>query len=253
MSQGRVYTCSPFKNRFDDMTATKPTVTGQDLIAPNRSAVEQARFNMIEQQIRPWDVLDTGVLDLLASVHREDYVPIRYRGLAFVDTTVPLGFGEFMWPPRVEGRCLQALELRPADRVLEVGSGSGYLTALIAHQAADVTSYEIHPELARRARNAMINNGIGNADVREACGLAALAAPGARFDVVVLTGSVPLLPDSWFEALEEGGRLFAVVGGAPAMHARLYRKTNGVATAETLFETELAPLQNAPRASGFVF
>ena len=129
-------------------------------VANRRSPIEQARFNMIEQQIRPWDVLDTRVLDLLATVQRERYVPIRYQNLAFVDTEVPLGFDEFMWPPRVEGRCLQALDLKPTDRVLEVGSGSGYLASLIAHQAAHVTSYEINPELARRARNAMLNNGV---------------------------------------------------------------------------------------------
>ena len=222
-------------------------------VANRRSPIEQARFNMIEQQIRPWDVLDTRVLDLLATVQRERYVPIRYQNLAFVDTEVPLGFDEFMWPPRVEGRCLQALDLKPTDRVLEVGSGSGYLASLISHQAAHVTSYEINPELARRARNAMLNNGVNNVEVVQACGVAALDAAADNWDAIVLTGSLPFLPEAWLQRLNDGGRLFAVVGESPAMHAQLHMRVGAAFTVTALFETDLKALHNAPRHSAFVF
>jgi protein-L-isoaspartate(D-aspartate) O-methyltransferase len=220
---------------------------------PKRSPIEQARFNMIEQQIRPWDVLDTRVLDLLAAVPRERYVPIRYQKLAFVDTEVPLGFDQFMWPPRVEGRCLQALQLQPGERVLEVGSGSGYLAALMAGAGANVTSYEIQGELARRARNAIVNNAVENVEIHKGCGIAALNAAADHWDAVVLTGSVPFIPDAWLEQLKDGGRLFAVVGESPAMHARLYTRTGSAVTSVDLFETDMPALENAPHRNAFVF
>ncbi|NBU59886.1 MAG: protein-L-isoaspartate O-methyltransferase [Betaproteobacteria bacterium] len=220
---------------------------------PKRSPIEQARFNMIEQQIRPWDVLDTRVLDLLAAVPRECYVPIRYQKLAFVDTEVPLGFDQSMWPPRVEGRCLQALQLEPGDQALEIGSGSGYLAALMAGAGATVTSYEIHGELARRARNAMANNGVEGVEIHKACGIAALDAAADHWDAIVLTGSVPFIPDRWLEQLKDGGRLFAVVGEGPAMHARLYTRKAGVVTHAHLFETSIPALDNAPHRNAFVF
>jgi len=220
---------------------------------PKRSPIEQARFNMIEQQIRPWDVLDTRVLDLLAAVPRERYVPIRYQKLAFVDTEVPLGFGQFMWPPRVEGRCLQALQLQAGETVLEVGSGSGYLAALMAGAGATVTSYEIQGELARRARNAMLNHGVGGVEILKGCGIAALDAAADSWDAIVLTGSVPYLPEAWLDQLNEGGRLFAVVGEGPAMHARLYTRRGAAVTFTVLFETSLLALDNAPHRNAFVF
>lgn len=220
---------------------------------PKRSPIEQARFNMIEQQIRPWDVLDTRILDLLAAVPRERYVPIRYQKLAFVDTEVPLGFDQFMWPPRVEGRCLQALQLQPGERAMEVGSGSGYLAALMAGTGASVISYEIEPELARRARNAMLNNGVAHVEVVKGCGVAALDAAAEALDAIVLTGSVPFVPEAWLAQLKDGGRMFAVVGEGPAMHARLYTRSTGAVTHVDLFETCLPALENAPRRSGFVF
>jgi len=220
---------------------------------PKRSPIEQARFNMIEQQIRPWDVLDTRVLDLLAATPRERYVPIRYQKLAFVDTEVPLGFDQFMWPPRVEGRCLQALQLQPGERVLEVGSGSGYLAALMAGTGAHVTSYEIEPELARRARNAIVNNGVANVEVHKGCGVAVLHAAADNWDAIVLTGSVPFVPDAWLAQLNDGGRMFAVVGEAPAMHARIYTRVDGVVTHTHLFETDMPALDNAPHRNAFVF
>jgi protein-L-isoaspartate(D-aspartate) O-methyltransferase len=220
---------------------------------PKRSPIEQARFNMIEQQIRPWDVLDTRVLDLLAAVPRERYVPIRYQQLAFVDTEVPLGFDQFMWPPRVEGRCLQALQLRTGERVLEVGSGSGYLAALMAATGASVTSYEIQGELARRARNAIVNNGVERVEVHKGCGVSVLNAAAEKWDAIVLTGSVPFMPDAWLQQLNDGGRLFAVVGESPAMHARLYTRTAGAVTYTHLFETDMPALENAPHRNAFVF
>ncbi len=220
---------------------------------PKRSPIEQARFNMIEQQIRPWDVLDTRILDLLAAVPRERYVPIRYQKLAFVDTEVPLGFDQFMWPPRVEGRCLQALQLQPGERVLEVGSGSGYLAALMAGTGASVTSYEIQGELARRARNAITNNGVERVEVIKGCGIAALDAAADNWDAIVLTGSVPFVPDAWLQQLKDGGRMFAVVGESPAMHARLYTSTAGAVTYAHLFETDMPALENAPHRNAFVF
>ncbi len=220
---------------------------------PKRSPIEQARFNMIEQQIRPWDVLDTRVLDLLGATPRERYVPIRYQKLAFVDTEVPLGFDQFMWPPRVEGRCLQALQLQAGEHVLEVGSGSGYLAALMAGAGAHVTSYEIHGELARRARNAIVNHGVEHVEVHKGCGIAALDAAADNWDAIVLTGSVPFVPDAWLQQLKDGGRLFAVVGEGPAMHARLYTRRADAVTHAHLFETSMPALDNAPRRSAFVF
>jgi protein-L-isoaspartate(D-aspartate) O-methyltransferase len=220
---------------------------------PKRSPIEQARFNMIEQQIRPWDVLDTRVLDLLAATPRERYVPIRYQKLAFVDTEVPLGFDQFMWPPRVEGRCLQALQLQPGERVFEVGSGSGYLAALMAGTGAHVTSYEIHAELARRARNAIVNNGVEHVEVHKGCGVAVLDAAADNWDAIVLTGSVPFVPDAWLQQLNDGGRMFAVVGEGPAMHARLYVRSGDAVTHTHLFETDMPALQNAPHRNAFVF
>ena len=220
---------------------------------PKHSPIEQARFNMIEQQIRPWDVLDTRVLDLLGATPRERYVPIRYQKLAFVDTEVPLGFDQFMWPPRVEGRCLQALQLQAGEHVLEVGSGSGYLAALMAGAGAHVTSYEIHGELARRARNAIVNHGVEHVEVHKGCGIAALDAAADNWDAIVLTGSVPFVPDAWLQQLKDGGRLFAVVGEGPAMHARLYTRRADAVTHAHLFETSMPALDNAPRRSAFVF
>jgi protein-L-isoaspartate(D-aspartate) O-methyltransferase len=220
---------------------------------PKRSPIEQARFNMIEQQIRPWDVLDTRVLDLLAATPRERYVPIRYHKLAFVDTEVPLGFDQFMWPPRVEGRCLQALQLQPGDKVLEVGSGSGYLAALMAAAGGHVTSFEIHGELARRARNAIVNNGVANVEIHKGCGIAVLDAASDHWDAIVLTGSVPFVPDTWLAQLNDGGRLFAVVGESPAMHARLYMRAESSVNHNDLFETDMLALDNAPHRSAFVF
>jgi protein-L-isoaspartate(D-aspartate) O-methyltransferase len=213
--------------------------------------VEQARFNMLEQQIRPWDVLDMQVLDLLNKVKREQFVPPAMRELAFVDMEIPLGHGAYMWQPKMEARALQALKVRHGDSVLEVGSGSGYFTALLAHLALQVTSVEIVPELHALAEKNLAAHHIENVGLE--LGDAARAWPGT-YNVIVLTGSVPVLPESFQNSLNLGGRLFAIVGDAPAMQARLVtRNYSGRFESVTLFETSVAPLQNAQQPERFVF
>jgi protein-L-isoaspartate(D-aspartate) O-methyltransferase len=215
--------------------------------------IEHARHNMIEQQIRPWDVLDQSVLDLLLKLRREDFVPPAHRALAFVDMEIPLGHGQSMWPPRLEARVLQELAIQPGERVLEVGTGSGYFAALLAAQAAEVASVEIIPELAEAARRTLRAHGVANVATHVGDAARDWFDP-AGFDVIVLTGSTPLLPDTWCERLREGGRLFAIVGEAPVMQARLVtRGAAGVARGTTLFETCVTPLINAPQPAAFVF
>jgi protein-L-isoaspartate(D-aspartate) O-methyltransferase len=216
--------------------------------------IEKARFNMVEQQIRPWEVLDPAVLELLFTVRREDFVPAAYRSLAFVDMEIPIGHGELMMSPKMEARILQELAPKAADRVLEIGTGSGYLTALLAHRAAHVTSIEYYEDLSRDAAKRLAQSGIHNVSLKvgDAANHPTPALPaGEQFDVIVLTGSVPEAPRTWFDALAPGGRLLAIVGDAPVMKAILY--TGGAATGRELFETVVAPLINAPHASRFTF
>jgi protein-L-isoaspartate(D-aspartate) O-methyltransferase len=213
--------------------------------------MEQARFNMVEQQIRPWDVLDMQVLDLLSKVKREHYVPPASREMTFMDIEIPLGHGVSMWQPKLEARALQALKLKPRDRVLEVGSGSGYLTALMSHLAEHVTSVEIVPELLAFAEKNLAARHIDNVTLAQ--GDAAQGWPG-EYDVIVLTGSVPVLPEVFKNSLKPGGRLFAIVGDAPAMHAKsITCVAPGVFESVTLFETVVAPLHNALQPERFVF
>jgi protein-L-isoaspartate(D-aspartate) O-methyltransferase len=215
--------------------------------------IEQARFNMVEQQIRPWDVLDQTVLDLLFTVRREDFVPEAHRALAFVDMEIPLGHGQFMWTPKLEARALQELAIRPTDRVLEVGTGSGYFTALLAAQAAEVATVEIIPDLAATARQKLRAHGITNVETHTGDAARDWFDPSG-FDVIVLTGSTPLLSDAYRQRLREGGRLFAIVGDAPVMQAQLVTRTApGATRSVTLFETCVAPLVNAPHPAAFVF
>ncbi len=219
--------------------------------------LDQARFNMVEQQIRPWNVLDPAVLDLLFEVKREDFVPEAYRGLAFMDLEIPLGHNEVMMAPRVEARLLQEVHPRPTDRVLEIGTGSGYLTALLARRAAEVLSIEIQDEFSRRAAKHLASAGIRNVQLK--VGDAARTAdaylnPGDRFDVIVLTGSVPFMPESHLARLASGGRAVAIVGEAPVMKAILYTQVAEGQFRETeLFETVLPPLVNAAPVSHFEF
>jgi protein-L-isoaspartate(D-aspartate) O-methyltransferase len=215
--------------------------------------LEQARANMVEQQIRTWEVLDQNVLDLLYLVPREAFVPAQYRALAFSDLEIPIGEGERMWAPKMEARAVQELGLRKSDRVLEVGTGSGYLTALLAHRAAQVFSVEIRPALAQLGRRNLEALGVENITLE--AGDAARGWPQhAPYDAVVLTGSTPALPAAFLEQLAPGGRLFAVVGEAPAMSARLLTCTRPSACLSVdLFETVIQPLVNCERPSRFRF
>ena len=214
---------------------------------------ERARFNMVEQQIRPWDVLNQRVLDLLLLVRREEFVPSAYRDVAFADMEIPLGHGERMLQPKLEARMLQELDLRDTDRVLEVGTGSGYMTALLAKLAWHVYSVEIIPEFSASAARKLKAVGIENVTLE-----AGDAARGwdkqAPYDAIVLTGSVPILPETFHKSLAPGGRLIAVVGQPPVMEAQLVTCVAGGAyNTVGLFETCIAPLRNAIQPDKFVF
>lgn len=208
---------------------------------------------MVQQQIRPWDVLDQEVLDLLYVVRREEFVPPAYREIAFSDLEIPIGEGEKMMAPKVEARVLQELAVKPSDRVLEVGTGSGYLTALLAHRAAHVQTVEINAALKAFGEGNLRRAGVRNVSVE--LGDAARGWPKhAPFDVIVLTGSTPVLPEALFAQLKPRGRLFAVVGELPVMSARLVTcVAEGSYRAQDLFETVLAPLRNAESREKFVF
>jgi protein-L-isoaspartate(D-aspartate) O-methyltransferase len=215
--------------------------------------IEQARFNMVEQQIRPWEVLDQEVLDLLLRMRREEFVPEAYRALAFADMEIPLGHGELMLSPKMEGRILQTVEPKKTDKVLEVGTGSGYLTALLALSTRFVCSVEIVPEFSEQAAQKLKTHGIDNVTLE--VGDAARGWQRTEpFDVIVLTGSVPVLSVAFQNSLAIDGRLFAVVGEAPVMRAKLItRVAPNAFHAVELFETCLAPLINAQPLSAFVF
>jgi protein-L-isoaspartate(D-aspartate) O-methyltransferase len=217
------------------------------------TTLDRARVNMIENQIRAWAVLDQRVLDVIGGTPREDFVPPAYRELAYADTEIPLGHGQAMMAPKVEGRLLQALEVRPSDSVLEVGTGSGYLTALLARLARQVWSVEIFSEFTAAAGERLAAHGIRNV-VLETGDAARGWEQHGPFDVIALTGSLYTLPESFARSLKVGGRLFAVLGEAPAMEALLVTRRSDEAWArESLFETVLPPLVNAPRRSRFVF
>jgi len=214
---------------------------------------DQARANMVEQQIRPWEVLDQAVLDLLYAVPREDFVPGAYRTLAFADMEIPIGEGEKMMAPKIEARIVQELAPRKHERVLEVGTGSGYLTALLAHRAGHVHSVEIRPALAAFGRGNLERHGADNVTLE--IGDAARGWPTrAPYDAIVLTGSTPVLPRALLDQLAPGGRLFAVVGEPPVMVARLVTcSAPGAFRAVELFDTLLAPLVNAEQPPRFRF
>ncbi len=214
--------------------------------------MELARFNMVEQQIRPWDVLDGNVLDLLRKVKREHFVPVDKQSMAFMDVEIPLGHGVKMWFPKVEARVLQALKLKASDRVLEIGTGSGYLTALMSRMAQHVTSVELVQELSARAARTLAAHHYDNVTLE--VGDASRGWGNEKYDAIVLTGSVPLPPESFYQMLNTGGRLFAIVGDAPAMHATLVScVAPGVFETTVLFETSVALLTNAPQPQRFSF
>ena len=214
--------------------------------------IEQARFNMVEQQIRTWEVLDQEVLDLLFAVRREEFVPAAYRTLAFADLEIPLPGGQRMWTPKMEARVLQELRLMPGETVLEIGTGSGYLSALMASRDALVTSVEIDPALSVEAKQKLARAGLRQVEL--AVGDGARGWGAKAYDAIVLTGSTPILPDTFVRQLRPGGRIFAVVGEAPAMAARMVRwVAPGSLTEQDLFETVIEPLRNAAAPSRFRF
>jgi protein-L-isoaspartate(D-aspartate) O-methyltransferase len=211
--------------------------------------IETARFNMIEQQIRPWEVLDGQVLSLLSIVKRENFVPLAHKALAFADMEIPLqssvSKGQCMLAPKVEARLLQDADIKATDKVLEVGTGSGYMAALLAQQAASVLSFEIDPALAQMARTHLQNEGIANVEVRQADGSHGAPADGP-FDVIVLSGSVPDVPQHLLKQLKLGGRLLAIVGEEPVMRASVITR-NG----EQQWQTSEPWDTMAPRLQGF--
>jgi protein-L-isoaspartate(D-aspartate) O-methyltransferase len=215
--------------------------------------VERARFNMVEQQIRPWEVLDQRVLDLLSSVRREEYVPARYRELAFADMEIPLGHGETMLAPKIEARMLQELALAPGDRILEVGTGSGYMTALLASLGSHVYSVDIVPEFTQTAGAKLAAHGATNVILETGDAARGWDRHGP-YDAIVVTGSMPVLPDAFPKSLRPGGRLIAVVGEPPVMEVQLITCVAAGAYSTTgLFETCIAPLKNALQPERFVF
>ena len=215
--------------------------------------IEQARFNMIEQQIRPWDVLDQEVLGLLAIVKREKFVPAAYASLAFADFEIPLPAGQNMLSPKIEARILQELNVRKHESVLEIGAGSGYMAALLAHRARHVLTIDIEPALSALARDNLSANGISNADV--ATGDAVLGWPShAPYDVICVSGGLPVLPRELLDQLKIGGRLAAFVGGLPVMRAQIVTRVGETEfRVSEVFDTYVAPLTNAVEPSRFRF
>jgi protein-L-isoaspartate(D-aspartate) O-methyltransferase len=214
--------------------------------------IDFARQQMIDQQVRAWAVLDPAVLAVLSAVPREDFVPPSYESLAFADTKIPLGRGEFMMTPTVEGRVLQALELRADDHVLEIGTGSGFLTACLAQLAGTITSVDIHEDFVRAARHKLADTGIDNVEIRTLDATREL--PGDGFDAIAVTGSIETFDPRFADALRPGGRLFVVVGSPPVMEARLVRRTGDADwKSEALFETSLGPLVHGTLPPQFEF
>jgi protein-L-isoaspartate(D-aspartate) O-methyltransferase len=209
---------------------------------------------MIEQQIRPCDVLEGRILDLLKHVRREHYVPASMRALTFIDMEIPLGHGVFMWQPKLEARAVQELHLSRADKVLEVGTGSGYLTALIAALAGHVTSVEIEPELSALAQQNLAHHARDNITLEVGDASRSWGGDGASYDAIVLTASTPVLPEEFRRSLNVGGRLFAIVGDAPVMEAKIITcVAPDIYETVTIMETSVAPLFNAQQPERFVF
>ena len=219
--------------------------------------IEQARFNMIEQQIRTWDVLDTEILELLQVVRREAFVPDAYRSLAFVDTDIPLPGGENMLPPKFEARMLQEAAIRKHETVLEIGAGSGYMAALLAHRALHVTTVEISPELKAMAERNLADYGVDNVEVVLGNGANGWEGSGqfaAPYDVIIISGSLPVLPDAFLRQLKVGGRLLCVIGEPPVMQAQLVTRTSEAGfNTRNMFETSVTPLRQAAQPSHFKF
>ncbi|HEV7813933.1 MAG TPA: protein-L-isoaspartate O-methyltransferase [Janthinobacterium sp.] len=215
--------------------------------------IEQARFNMIEQQIRTWDVLDLDILELLQVVKRENFVPVAYRNLAFFDTEIPLPGGQHMLTPKLEARLLQDVKLKKHESVLEIGTGSAYMAALLAYKARHVTTVEILPELKALAEKNLADNGVGNVTVELGNGAQGWAQ-GAPYDVIIISGSLPVLPEAFLQQVKVGGRIAAIIGEAPAMSAHLITRVSETAyDTVKLFETNIKPLVSAAMPSHFTF
>lgn len=214
---------------------------------------EQARFNMVEQQIRTWDVLDQNVLDSISAIPRDEFVPEPYRNLAYSDTEIPLGYGEAMMTPKLEARIVQSLNLAGTDRVLEIGTGSGYLAALMAHNCAQVTTVEIHGALLESARQRFEEHGITNVECIEGDGIDGWK-PREPFEAIAVTGSLATPRPGIEHQLTIGGRLFMIVGSEPAMEALLVTRVGeDEFTTESLFETVVKPLVGGEGAAQFKF
>lgn len=215
--------------------------------------IEQARFNMIEQQIRPWDVLDTSVLSLLSAVRREDFVPEAHRSLAFMDLEIPLANGGALLAPRVEARLVQDLNLSKHDAVLQIGVGTGYITALLAHKAQRVVALDSREDLVAATRQNLRQAGIANADVQQGNGVEGLRGQ-APFDAILLAGSVQTVPQALLDQLKIGGRLLAIVGNEPVMQATLITRTGDKQFEhQELFDTVAARLPGFTNANSFTF
>ena len=215
--------------------------------------IERNRFFMVEQQIRTWEVLDPVVLDLLMRMHREDFVPPAHRALAFAEIEIPLGHGEVMLSPKIEARMLQELMIKDTDAVLEIGTGSGYMTALLASLARHVYSVDIAPDFTRTAATRLSAAGLGNVTLDTGDAARGWDKHGP-YDAIILTGSVPVLPEGFQQSLNVGGRLIAVVGEAPVMQAQLITRMQGSGyNTVTLFETCIPSLKNALQPQRFAF
>ncbi len=214
---------------------------------------EQARFNMIEQQIRPWEVLDQRVLSLLSEVPREDFVPEEYRQLAFSDTEIPLPHGQLMMAPRVEARLLQALDLQKDQRILEIGTGSGYVTAMLAKAGAHVTSIELYDDISKAAAERLKKYDINNVTLLTQDAMKKLPE-GQEFDIILVTGSLPNMDERFKELLARDGRMAIVIGQSPAMEALLVTRVSAPQwVEESLFEIDLPALIGAKQPNSFVF
>lgn len=214
---------------------------------------EAARQTMIKSQMRTWHVHDDRILDLIARMPRQDYVPAASRNLAYVDMNISLGHGEVMMTPKTEARLVQELEIDPKDKILEIGTGSGYVTALLANLGRHVVSVEIRPEFTTEAATKLARHGIRNITLE--------VGDGARgwdrqkpYDVILITGSLPILPEAFRDSLAPGGRMIAIVGQSPVMEVKRIRRLDGnIFTEDSLFDTDLPPLQNAIEPARFVF
>ena len=211
-----------------------------------------ARRQMVDQQIRTWEVLDGRVLEALGAVAREAFVPSGFEELAFADAPIPIGFGQTMLAPKIHGRILQSLALDPLDSVLEVGTGTGYLSACLGLLARSVKSIDVHPEFVALARRNLAKSPGATVEIELRDAFA--AAPPGEFDAIAVTGSMPVYDARFAKALKVGGRLFAIVGAAPVMEAILVRRVSGAEwVRESLFETVVEPLSGAGQPDGFVF